>query len=115
MAEVVPVFAQRGPLPITTQVKIETDAPTVVTLAGSCWSPQPAQMIGITLSIDGSPAATAWVFANQASMHLPVVPITFPYTFTWTEDQEHVFEITNVGGSVTTSDANDIFNVTVEY
>jgi hypothetical protein len=116
MAELIPVFSQQqGPLPVKTQVKIESDAPAIVTLSGSCWSPQAARTIGITLSIDGSPAATAWIFANQQSMHLPVVPVTVPYTFPWTEDQEHVFELSNAANSVTTSDSNDIFWVTVQF
>jgi hypothetical protein len=35
MADLVQVISQAGPLPITATVPIETDAPTVVTLAGS--------------------------------------------------------------------------------
>ncbi|TML59981.1 MAG: hypothetical protein E6G22_11965 [Actinobacteria bacterium] len=114
MAQLLQVIAQKGPLPIKTAVKIETDAPTVVTLAGSVWSPNQDQQIGIVLSIDGNPVQDTWIFANPSATHLAVVPVTFPYTFTWTQDQEHVFELDYLTKS-TTSDFNDLFVVTVQY
>ena len=46
--------------------------------------------------------------------HLAVVPVTFSYTFPYTETQEHVFELDNLPGT-TTSDSNDFFVVTVQY
>jgi hypothetical protein len=113
MAELVQVIEQQGPLPIKVAAKIESNGETIVTVAGSCWSPNPAKMIGIGLSIDGSLMQKAIIFANQASMHLAVVPATFAYTFPWTQDQQHVFELDNLTG--TTTDLNDYFIVTVEY
>jgi hypothetical protein len=78
-----------------------------VTLAGT---PRPDQMIGISLAIDGSQAATAQIFANPADMHLTVVPVEFSYTFTI---GAHVFELDYLTGNET-SDANDFYVVTVQ-
>ena len=111
MADLVQVFAQAGPLPIKTQVQIESDEPAIVTLAGSVWTTNPNQMIGISLAIDGSQAGTAQIFANPADMHLVVVPVSFSYTFTI---GPHVFEIDYLTGNET-SDSNDFYVVTVQY
>jgi hypothetical protein len=114
MADLVQVIEQQGPLPIKVSAKIESTGTSIVTVAGSCWLPNPpAAMIGIGLSIDGNLMQKAIIFANQASMHLAVVPVTFAYAFPWTQDQQHVFELDNLTG--TTSDLNDFFVVTVEY
>jgi hypothetical protein len=114
MAQLVTVIDQPGPIPISATAKIETDGPTIVTLAGSVWAPNPDQMIGIALSIDGTMTQGARIFANSSAMHLAVVPVTFSYTFPWTETQEHVFELDYLS-EATTSDGNDFFVVTVEY
>ena len=111
MADLVSVFAQAGPLPIKTQAAIESDEPAIVTLAGSVWTTNPNQMIGISLAIDGSQAATAQIFANPADMHLSVIPVEFSYTFTI---GEHVFELDYLTGNET-SDYNDFYVVTVQY
>jgi hypothetical protein len=114
MADLVQVVAQAGPLPIKQAVQIETDAPTVVTLAGSVWSVDESYMVGISLSIDGAVVAKAPIYANSPAMHLAVVPQTFAYTFPDTPNQEHVFELDKLTGE-TMSDANDFFVVTVQY
>ena len=111
MADLVQVFAQAGPLPIKNQVEIMSDGPAIVSLAGSVWTPRGEQMIGISLAIDGSQAGTAQIFANPANTHLPVVPVSFSYTFTI---GPHLFEIDYLTGNET-SDSNDFYVVTVEY
>ena len=114
MAQLIQVIAQQGPLPITTTATIETDGPTIVTLAGSLWTPGGSQQIGMRLAIDGNPVQAAWVFANPSATHLAVVPMVFSYTFPWTQDQEHEFFLDYLTGG-TTSDENDFFLVTVQY
>jgi hypothetical protein len=111
MADLVQVFNQRGPLPIKNQVEIMSDEPAIVALAGSVWTTNPNQLIGISLSIDGNPAGTAQIFANPADMHLTVVPASFSYTFTI---GQHVFELAYLTGAET-SDSNDFYVVTVQY
>jgi hypothetical protein len=115
MAQLVTVIEQTGPLPSKAIATIESDGPTIVTIAGSVWSPKPDQMIGVELSIDGAPAQNARIFSNPASTHLAVVPVSFSYTFPWTENQQHTFELDYLPGTDTTSDGNDRFIVTVEY
>jgi hypothetical protein len=114
MADLVQVIAQAGPLPVSASVKIESTEPTIVTLAGSVWTTSANKEIGILLSIDGVQAAKAQLFANPANTHLSVVPVTFPYTFPWTEDQEHSFTLDGLT-SDTTSDYNDFYVLTVQY
>jgi len=111
VADVQTIIAQAGPLPIKVGANIETDDPAAVTIAGSVWSPNQDQMIGISLAIDGSQVQTAQIFANPPATHLAVVPVTFSYTFTI---GEHVFELDYLTGE-TTSDSNDFFVVTVQY
>jgi hypothetical protein len=113
MAELIQVIAQNGPLPIKTTATIETDAPTIITLAGSLWTPNGSQQIGIRLMIDGTPVQSASVFANSASMHLALVPMIFQYTFPWTQNQQHEFWLDYLTGG-TTSDEWDWFLVTVQ-
>ena len=114
MAELLRVIAQAGPLPIETTAQIETDAPTVVTIAGSVWTTNKNSEIGILLSIDGDQVQGAPIFANASGMHLAVVPATLAYTFPYTENQEHTFVLDRLTGN-TTSDENDFFFVTVQY
>jgi hypothetical protein len=38
MADVLPVFATNGPLPLKASVDIQSNMPAVVTLAGSVWA-----------------------------------------------------------------------------
>jgi hypothetical protein len=51
---------------------------------------------------------------RDAVSPIAVVPVTFSYTFPFTETQEHVFELDTLPGT-TTSDSNDFFVVTVQY
>ena len=111
MADLVQVFAQAGPLPIKNQVEIMSDEHAIVTLAGSVWTTNPNQKLGISLAIDGAQAGTAQIFANAADTHIPVVPVSFSYTFTI---GPHVFEIDYLTGAET-SDFNDFYVVTVQY
>jgi hypothetical protein len=111
MADLVQVISQPGPLTVSAKAMIESDGPAIVTLAGSVWAITPNNLIGISLAIDGAQAATAQIFANPASTHLAVVPVSFSYTFTI---GEHSFELNALTGE-TTSDFNDFYVVTVQY
>jgi hypothetical protein len=111
MADVTQIFAANGPLPLKTSVQIQSNAPAVVTLAGSVWANAPQQLIGIALLIDGQVVGTATIFANPGSTHMSVVPIEFPYTFTIAS---HDFAL-NPLNNATTSDKNDFYCVTVQY
>ncbi len=112
MAELQQVIAQSGPLPIKQVVTIETDAPVVVTLSGSVWTPDADSMIGVLLTVDrGEFELGARIFSNEPNEHRAVVPVIGQYTF---EIGEHAFTLTPMTAE-TTSDANDFFCVTVQY
>ena len=115
MAEIQQVIAQYGPLPIEVTADIETDGPTVVTVAGSVWTTTKDSMIGVTLMIDGNPVAKVPIFSNGPSTHRAVVPVSFPYTFTSTvQPNQHTFVLEEMTPQ-TTSDYNDYFTVYVQY
>ena len=115
MADVQQVIAQYGPLPIQVTADIETDGPTVVTVAGSVWTTTQDSMIGVGLMIDGNVVAQAPIFSNGPSTHRAVVPVSFPYTFTSTgQPNQHTFVLEEMTPQ-TTSDYNDYFSVTVLY
>ena len=59
MADLAVVIAESGPLPIKAAVAIESDAPAIITIAGSAWTTSSNNMIGIFLSIDGQPVVDA--------------------------------------------------------
>ena len=111
MAQVQQVISQQGPLPIQVRADIETDAPTVITIAGSVWSPTANSMIGVTLYVDSAEVAEAQIFSNQSNEHRAFVPLIFPYTFSI---GQHEFTL-EPSTPQTTSDANDFFYVTVQY
>jgi hypothetical protein len=114
MADLQTIISENGPLPIEVTAAIETDAPTVVTLAGSVWSVDTSFMVGVQLAIDGTHVASAPIYANSAEMHMAVVPATVAYTFADSPNQEHAFALYALSGE-TQTDANDFFLVTVQY
>jgi hypothetical protein len=111
MADLQAIIAQAGPLPIKVGANVQSDDPVAITLAGSVWAPTANSMIGISLAVDGSQAATAQIYANAPDMHMSVVPVTFSLTFSI---GEHAFELDYLTGE-TTSDQNDFFVVTLLY
>jgi hypothetical protein len=111
VAELQEIIAQNGPLPIKVTADIETDGPTVVTVAGSVWTTTPNSTIGVGLLIDGNLMVKAQIFSNGANEHRAVVPVSISYTFTI---GQHTFTLEPLTGQ-TTSDANDVFWVTVQY
>jgi hypothetical protein len=111
MADVQVLIAQPGPLPITVTAEIGSDAPVLITLAGSVWSETTNTMIGIRLLIDGEPAnINATIYSNGPSTHRAVVPAIVPYTF---DTPEHTFSIEPLNPQ-TVSDSNDSYLLTVQ-
>jgi hypothetical protein len=111
MAELQQIIMQSGPLPIQATATIETNGPTVVSVAGSVWTSIPESMIGVTLLIDGVAVIKAPIFSNGSNTHRSVVPVSIPYTFTI---GQHKFQL-EAATTQTTSDYNDYFVVTVLY
>jgi hypothetical protein len=111
MAECQQIILQQGPLPIEVTATIETDGPTVVSVAGSVWTTTQNTPIGVALVIDDELAIKAPIYSNQPNEHRTFVPVTFPYTFTI---GQHKFLLQGLNPA-TTSDGGDYFVVTVLY
>jgi hypothetical protein len=112
MADVQVIIAQAGPLPINASAEIESDGPTLLTLAGSVWSQASDAMIGVSLLIDDQPTEiSAVIFSNGPSTHRAVVPVVVPYTFTI---GTHAFALVPATQQ-TISDGNDRFVLSVQY
>ena len=99
-----------------TTATIETDAPTVVSLAGSVWTTSFNSMIGVALSIDDAVVVQAQIFSNSPNTHRVVVPVSVPYTFATgpSGPEPHTFVLSALTPE-TTSDSNDTFFVSVQY
>jgi hypothetical protein len=111
MAECQQIIMQSGPLPIEATAMIETDGPTVVSVAGTVWSTAQNTGIGVALLIDDEVAIKAPIYSNQPSEHRAFVPVSVPYTFTI---GQHKFVLQGLNPA-TTSDLNDYYVVTVLY
>jgi len=85
--------------------------PALVMLAGSVWTNQASSRIGVTVSVDGTALGSAWIYANQASVHMAVVPVVLPYTF---KSGAHEISLKALSGA-TLSDQNDSYTVTILY
>jgi hypothetical protein len=100
-----------GPLPIKATFKSPTDGSASLMLAGSVWSGTANQKIGIQIALDGKVIGTASIFSNGTSTHRAVVPTYVPVQLTI---GSHTIELT-VLNSVTISDLNDFFDVSLLY
>ncbi len=102
---------QKGPLPIQASFKAPSDGPVYLVLSGSVWSASANQMIGVQLELDGNVIGSASIYSNGASTHRAVVPtyvnVTLPFG-------QHTITLVPLNSS-TTSDANDFFDVILQY
>lgn len=106
------IFHQtKGPLPITAKFQSPTDGPSYLALAGSVWTQQANQLIGIQVLLDGKPVGSAAVFSNLQSTHREVVPSYIPVKLTF---GEHKIELTTLTPA-TVSDYNDFFELALIY
>jgi len=101
----------KGGLPVSATFPSPTDGPAVLVLSGSVWCRNADQMIGITLELDGKAVGTAQIFSNAASTHRAVVPSYIPVTLSIGNHTVTVVAL----NSQTTTDYNDVFDVTLIY
>lgn len=100
-----------GPLPLKETFKAPADGPVAFIVTGSVWSQQPNQLIGVALELDGVPIGQAYIFSNGSSTHRAVVPAYISVDLTF---GSHTVALL-ASNSATTSDANDYFNVVLQY
>ena len=101
----------KGPLPLSVKFQVPSDAPACFILAGSVWSQQVNQMIGVQLQLDGKVIGSAVIWSNGVATHRAVVPGYIPVTLTY---GAHAVEIIALN-SAAISDCNDVFDVALDY
>jgi hypothetical protein len=101
---------QKGPLPIAVSFNAPTDGPSCLVVSGSVWTQSANHMIGIEVSLDTKPIASASIYSNAPSTHRAVVPTYIPLTLTF---GKHEIFLGATPGTV--SDSNDFFDVVLEY
>ncbi len=101
----------KGPLPVTATFKPVTDGPCCLVVSGSVWTQGVNVMIGIQVSLDGNVIGSASIYSNAATTHRAVVPTYIPLKLTFANHQVTLSALP--GGTV--SDANDFFDVVLEY
>ena len=99
----------KGPLPLSAAFEAPSDGSSYITLSGSAWSQSANQMLGVIVSIDGTQVGEAFIFSNGVSEHRALVPITVPVKLTI---GGHKLSLT-AANAVTTTDFNDVFNVSL--
>lgn len=109
MDDVVVLINQIGPLPISTTFTAPADGPVTFFLSGSGWTATPGTGVWITLELDGAKVATTGIFANDAAMHLAVVPVFATANLT---AGQHTLTLVP-GNSNTNTDLNDLFHVSL--
>jgi len=111
MANVLTIFAQNGPLPLTATRDVKSNGPALLMISGSVWTQTVDSKIGITLLIDGKEAGSAYVFCNPKTQHMPVVTAYVPVQLSI---GPHKFAL-QISGTPTISDVNDFYNVCMLY
>lgn len=109
MDDVVVLINQVGPLPITTTFTAPADGPVSFFLSGSGWTATAGSGVWIGLELDGVAVAKAGIFANDAAMHLAVVPVYAAANLT---SGQHTLTLVP-GNSTTVTDVNDYFHVSL--
>ncbi len=116
MAQPQVIINQAGGLPIQTSVVAPGVGPAMLVVAGSVWSPNANQMIGIDVIFDGQSIGHAVIFSNGASTHRAVVPMHIPIELDkqWEGDPpqppNYTVELAPLNGE-TASDSNDWYQV----
>ena len=100
----------KGPLPITVSFNPPSDGPICLIVSGSVWTQTANQMIGIQVSLDNKPIGSASIYSNAPATHRAVVPTYIPLKLTFGNHQVTLSALPN-----TVSDANDLFDIVLEY
>jgi hypothetical protein len=101
----------KGGFPVTATFKAPSDGPACFVLSGSVWTGTANQMIGVGLELDGELIGSASIFSNANTTHRAVVPSYIPVNLSIGEHKITLVAHT----SVTTSDFNDLYDVSLIY
>jgi len=105
------LISEIGPLPLSNSFVSDGDGEVVFFISGSAWSQTANSSISFTLYLDGQPLGTSMAFTNEAASHKTLVPVFIPAKIT---AGTHTVEL-QYESSVTVSDGNDNFTVTIFY
>ena len=102
------LISQKGPLPITASFTAKAEDLVGFYVAGSAWTKNPNQSIGVQVLLDGQSLGFIWVYANEAQSHKTLMAKLLPV------DVEHgQHEVKLVAWEGTVSDSNDYFIVQI--
>ena len=102
---------QKGPLPLKVQFNAPTDGPANLMICGSVWTQNANQVIGFTVTLDGTVVGSASIFSNLQGTHRAVVPTYIPVNLAF---GAHTLELSAENG-YTVSDFNDFFTAVLNY
>ena len=77
---------------------------------GTAWAQQAQTTLDVQVQLDGAPIGDLAMYANQTLFHLALPTMIFPVAAP--TPGAHTITLVN-GASATTTDANDVFSVTV--
>ena len=105
------ILSQAGPLPIKATFNAPGDSLMHIEVTGSVWTQTSNQMIGITVSLDGTAIGKALIFSNASTTHRAVVPVYIPVKLT---QGQHTLTLSALPGG-TVSDFNDFYTAVIHY
>jgi hypothetical protein len=103
-----PIISQRGPLPIEVPFDYQGDGSVGFYIAGSAWTNNGGQAIGVQILLDGNSLGYITVFANEATSHKTLIPKLIPVKIGMGEHRLRL-----VAWEGTLSDNNDYFVVQI--
>ena len=104
------VIVDHGPLPLDGTYYKHGGGTLLISAAGSGWSSDKDQLIGMNVYVDNRKVGTAQVWTNEAASHKAFVPV-FAVVNNVSKGK-HTIKLEPLGGTKT--DQNDFFRVTVE-
>src|SRR5207237_4335042 len=105
------VINANGPLPVSNEFMAESDAQMVLFVAGSAWTQEAGNWIGIDVQVDGQSIGMASVYTNEATLHRALIPILLPVTVS-AGSHSITFYLLN---GFTLADDYDFLNVTLIF
>lgn len=105
------IYSGVGSLPFSKTFQCNSDGPSLLFSAGSCWSNTTGSMIGLVVAIDGVPVTKLTILANASAMHLALVPQMSPVQLSY---GQHTLTVT-AATSNTVVDQNDNFLFVLQY
>ena len=99
-----------GPLPITSTTFSTSGEGLLVIATGTAWAQQAQNILDVQVQLDGAPIGDLTVYANATLFHLALPTMIFPVAAP--TPGAHTITLVN-GSDTTTTDANDVFSVTV--